>query len=92
MLTSWAETRGSVAGRFVECWQGLRGGRGCRISGRGVCTGWVLLRALAGKMGFSPMKGRKSAPIEGTNPPRRCPAPPSWLTQHAKPGTGPINP
>jgi P27 family predicted phage terminase small subunit len=35
-------------------------------------------------MGFSLMKGRKSAPVESERPAKRCPPPPSWLPQHAK--------
>ncbi|WP_109118645.1 phage terminase small subunit P27 family [Azospirillum sp. TSO22-1] len=30
------------------------------------------------------MKGRKSPASEATNPPKRCPSPPSWLAPHAK--------
>jgi len=35
-------------------------------------------------MGFSSVKGRKSAPVEAERPTKRCPAPPSWLPPHAK--------
>ncbi|MBP2315983.1 phage terminase small subunit P27 family [Azospirillum soli] len=30
------------------------------------------------------MKGRKSAPVEVEDAPKRCPSPPSWLAPHAK--------
>lgn len=35
-------------------------------------------------MGFLAVKGVKGAAVEAANPPKRCPAPPSWLAPHAK--------
>ena len=60
------------------------GDRGFGISVRGGRDRWGVLRALFGKMGFSLMKGRKSAPAESERPAKRCPPPPSWLSPHAK--------
>lgn len=30
------------------------------------------------------MKGVKGMPVQASNPPKRCPSPPSWLAPHAK--------